>query len=92
MTIALNLAPEVESSLLAEAQAVGLSLEEFLNRQLEALARGSALALAVAERITAPIDSDRWEREFDEWLDSFPQSPVLSEEALKRENWYPDRW
>ena len=36
--------------------------------------------------------SDQWEKGLDEWLDSFPQRPVLSDDALKRENWYPDRW
>ncbi len=34
---------------------------------------------------------EQWDRELDEWLDSFPQQPVLSDEAMKRENWYPDR-
>jgi hypothetical protein len=42
--------------------------------------------------LTLPDGSDQWEKELDEWLDSFPQHPVLHEEALKRENWYPDRW
>lgn len=36
--------------------------------------------------------SDQWEKGLDEWLDSFPQRTVLSDDALKRENWYPDRW
>jgi hypothetical protein len=36
--------------------------------------------------------SEQWEKEFDEWLDSFPRQPVLSEEAFSRENWYSDRW
>ena len=90
MTITLNLASAVETGLQAEAQAAGLTLEEFLNRQLEALARNSEPV--VAERTKRLTGSGQWEREFDEWLDSFPQSPVLSEEALKRENWYPDRW
>ena len=38
-----------------------------------------------------PDGSDQWEKEVDEWLDSFPQHPVLDEVAFKRENWYPDR-
>jgi hypothetical protein len=90
MTITLNLAPAGETGLLADAQAAGLTLEEFLSRQLEALARHSEPV--VAERTKRPIGSEQWEREFDEWLDSFPQGPVLSEDALNRENWYPDRW
>ena len=88
MAITLDLKPEVEAGLLAQAQAAGLSLTEFLSRELEAIAPGSPAQL----RATPASESDHWERELDEWLDSFPQHPVLHEEALKRENWYPDRW
>ena len=88
MTITLDLKPEVEAGLNAQAQAAGLSLAQFLSRELEAIAPG-----APAQSPETPAyGSDQWERELDEWLDSFPQHPVLSDEALKRENWYPDRW
>ena len=87
MTITLNLTAEAEAGLLAQAQAAGLSLDEFLTRQLEVLTRTAFPSLA-----PAPAGTEQWEGELDEWLDSFPQHPVLSDEALKRENWYPDRW
>jgi hypothetical protein len=88
VTITLDLKPEVEAELNAQAQAAGLSLAQFLSRELEAIAPA-----APAQLPETPADgSDQWERELDEWLDSFPQRPVLSDEALKRENWYPDRW
>ncbi len=61
---------------------------QFLSRELEAIA-----PVMPAESPETPADRpDQWERELDEWLDSFPQHPLLSDEALKRENWYPDRW
>jgi len=85
VTVTLNLKPEVEAGLLAQAQAAGLPLDQFLSRQLEVLS-------ALPSQATAPSGSDQWEKELDEWLDSFPQHPLLSDEALKRENWYPDRW
>jgi hypothetical protein len=85
VTLTLNLTPEAEAGLLAEAQSAGLPLEQFLSRQLEAMAKIIVPAAAGA-------GSNQWEKEFDDWLDSFPQSPVLSEEALRRETWYPDRW
>jgi hypothetical protein len=88
VAITLDLKPEVEAELLAQAQAAGLSLAQFLRRELEAIAP-SARGLVLA---TLPEGPDQWEKELDEWLDSFPQHPVLHEEALKRENWYPDRW
>ena len=88
MTITLDLKPEVEAGLNAQAEAAGLSLAQFLSRELEAIA---PVAPAQPAEMLSP-GSDQWEKELDDWLDSFPQHPVLSEEALKRENWYPDRW
>lgn len=87
MTITLDLKPEVEAGLKAQAEAAGLSLEQFLSRELEAIAPAAAQAQA-----NPAVGSDQWEKEFDEWLDSFAAHPALREEAFKRENWYPDRW
>lgn len=88
MTITLDLKPEVEAGLTAKAQAAGLSLAQFLSRELEAIAP----ATPAQSPETPAAGSDQWEKEFDEWLDSFPQHPVLNEEAFRRENWYSDRW
>ena len=89
MTVTLNLKPEVEAGLLAQAQAAGLPLDQFLSRQLEALTQAAS---ALPAGVSAPAAAEQWEKELDEWLDSFPQHPVLSDDALNRENWYPDRW
>jgi hypothetical protein len=90
VAITLDLKPEVEAEaeLMAQAQAAGLSVVQFLSRELEAIAPAAPPQLTA----TLPDGSDQWEKELDEWLDSFPQHPVLHEEAFKRENWYPDRW
>jgi hypothetical protein len=88
VAITLDLKPEVEAELMAQAQAAGLSLAQFLSRELEAIVPAAPAQLPA----TFPDGSDQWEKEFDEWLDSFPQHLLLHEEAFKRENWYPDRW
>ena len=94
MSVTLNLTPEIQAGLLAKAQAAGLSLDQFVSRQLEALTQVSAPASLCepagegADHITA----EQWENELDSWVNSFPQKPVLSDDALRRENWYPDRW
>ena len=42
---------------------------------------------------TAPaLSADEWEGEFDTWIASFPDTAPLPDEALSRENMYPDRW
>jgi hypothetical protein len=89
MTVTLNLKPDVEAGLLARAEAAGLSLDQFLSRQLEELTQATSVLPA---QFRAPGGADQWENELEAWLDSFPQHPVLSDEAFNRENWYPDRW
>jgi hypothetical protein len=88
VAITLDLKPEVEAELMARAQAAGLSLAQFLSRELEAIAPAPPAQLPA----TLPDGTDQWEKELDEWLDSFPQHPVLHEATFNRENWYPDRW
>jgi hypothetical protein len=86
VTVTLNLKPEVEAGLLAQAQ-----LDQFLSRHLETLTRATSASPAQL-RAPVPGEGDQWEKELDAWLDSFPQHPILSDGALQRENWYPDRW
>ena len=85
----LELSPEIEAGLLAQARAAGLSLHEYLRRELQTLAQGTIGAPQPGE---TQIAADEWERELDEWLDSFPQTAALREPAFQREDWYPDRW
>lgn len=89
MTVTLNIPPEVEAELVAEAESVGIPLEQFISRHLELLGQATALLDTLRGQVVRP---EQLPDELDEWLDSFPSNPVLSEEALKRENWYSDRW
>jgi hypothetical protein len=85
MTVTLNLPPDKEAAFQAEAQARGLSLEQWI--------------LEIAERQVQPVsiahlqktDPEEWFRQFREWSDSHdPNIPVLSDEAMSRESIYPD--
>ncbi len=88
MTVSLDLTPELEAGLLAQAEAQGVSLDQFLRRALETIAHTSSVKPVRAE----PLPAAEWERGLDEWLDSFPPEVGLPESAFHRENWYPDRW
>ena len=37
------------------------------------------------------LSAAEWDREFDTWTESFPDTAPLPDEALSRENLYPDR-
>lgn len=84
MILKLDLGPEVEAGLLAQAGAQGLTLEQFVQRELKTLAQGTAAAI--------PQDEDEWSRSFHEWVHSHSTStPLLSDEAIGRDSIYRDR-
>lgn len=85
MTVTLNLPPEKEAAFKAQAQARGLSLEQWM--------------LEVADQQVQPVsiahlqktNPQEWARQFDAWVNSHdPNIPVLSDEDMSRESIYPD--
>ena len=81
--MSLNLNPDVEARLIALAQSTGVSVEDFLLHVVEEKTGHSK-----ARRLSP----EQWGAEFDAWADSFPDAPPIPDEALRRENLYPDRW
>jgi hypothetical protein len=85
MTVTIHLPPEKEAAFQAQAQARGLSLEQWM--------------LEVADQSVHPVsvahlqrtNPKEWARYFDAWVNSHdPNTPVLSDEAMSRESIYPD--
>ena len=81
MVVKLELKPDVHAGLAIEAQARGLSLEAYLEQVIQ----NHAIQ-------TPTLSAEAWEHEFDAWVNSFPDAPVLSDEAISRDSMYPDRW
>lgn len=81
MTVRLELKPEVQRSLLATAQERGLSLEAYLEQVIQNHAKNPP-----------SISDEEWEKELEAWVGSFPETRLLSDEAVSRESMYPDRW
>jgi hypothetical protein len=88
VTHPVSLTPQEETKLLAQARALGVSVDELLHT-------------AVIKVIAAPLEVNRdhmsaeqWEKEFEEWLDSLPSLPALPDEAISRESIYTreDEW
>ena len=82
--MALNLSPDLEAQIQAMAAAHGESIETFLKRMVEASSPPS--------EGPARLSSDEFGRQLEEWADGFPDAAPIPDEALKRENLYPDRW
>lgn len=86
MTLTLDLSPEREAALKAQAQARGLSVEEWLLEVAEQLSPASSVVHLQR------TDPNEWARHFDAWVNSHdPNTPVLSDEAMSRDSIYPDR-
>ena len=83
MTITLDLPPDVEAKLSAQAEARGLSLHAFLKTVIEARA-----CLAGSAPEGRPLSTEDWEKGLDELLDSLTVPEGVSEEAFHRDNWY----
>lgn len=87
MTVTIKLPPEIEAGLLAQAQAQGLDVSDYI----ENLVRGQIMARASA--LTPPayeLSPEEWIREFKAWAPSHDADnlPILSDEAISRESMY----
>lgn len=82
--MSLNINPEIEARLIALANASGSSVEALLAQMI---ARNE-------QEQPRKLSPDEWVAEFEAWADSAPQtrSTPIPDEALSRENLYPDRW
>src|SRR5205807_10346207 len=86
MTLTLELSPEREAALKAQAQARGMSIEQWLLDLAEQLAPSTSIAHL---QKTNPKE---WARQFHEWAESHDRTTqLLSDEAISRESIYPDR-
>ena len=87
MTVTVELRPEVEARVAAQAAAQGVSVETYIQIVLENLA--SAPEGVVQTATTAQERAQRWQ----EWVDSRSsiKAPPLSDEAISRESIYGER-
>jgi predicted HicB family RNase H-like nuclease len=85
MTVTLELKPEVEDRIKAEAVAHGLSVEAYIQRELE--------SKLVANDRPNEIPYDEWLNRFNDFLKShdYIKAPPLSDEAVERESIYRER-
>ena len=82
MTVTLNLKPEIEAGLVAQAQASGMTVEEYLLSVVEGVVLpATQKALPEEERATA----------FEAWSASHRPTPPLSDYAVSRASMYEGR-
>ena len=82
MTVNLNLKPEVEARLLAQAQASGMTVEEYLLSMVE------GVVLPATQKILSP---EQRAAAFETWSANHRVTPPLSDYAVSREAMYEGR-
>jgi hypothetical protein len=85
MTITLELPPEAEAKLVAQAEARGLSLDAFLRTIITTQA---AALESVKPAQALPREGEDLDRAIDEVFDTVQVPPGVGEGAMRRENWY----
>ena len=84
MTITLELPPETEASLLAQAEARGLTLDAYL----QAVIANQAATESVTRVQGLPTTGDDVQWAIDDLFDTVQVPPGVGEGAMRRENWY----
>ena len=85
MMITLDLPPETEASLLAQAKERGLTLDDFVKT---ILANQATAAEALKPPVRFPGAGEELDRAIDELFDTVPLPPGVGEGAMRRQNWY----
>jgi hypothetical protein len=86
MTVTIELPPEVESSLVAQAEAWGLPLAQYVEYLVEYILREQ-----VPLHADAALSPDERAAVWRESVKGLPNTPPLSDEAISRESIYGDR-
>ena len=79
MTLILKLEPNVEAGLVALASAKGLPLDLYVRGLLEQFAAPTNSAEMTPEQRASALE---------QWIESLPEMPVLSDEAMRRDAIY----
>jgi hypothetical protein len=85
MTITVELPPEAEANLAAQAKARGLSLDAFL-RSIIATQAAAMESVKLAQAL--PSEGEDLDRVIDELFDTIQVPPGVGNGAMRRESWY----
>jgi hypothetical protein len=82
MTITLELPPETEISLLAQAEAHGLTLDAYLQTVI-----ANQAAATESVKVQSPPAEQDSDQAIDDLFDTVQVPPGVGEGAMRRENW-----
>jgi hypothetical protein len=84
MSVRVDIEPDVEAVLIAQAEAQGIPLEQYVRRVLGAMASNPAAS--------CPMTPEERSQAFEQWADAFGAEVAPTDDAMSRESLYPPRW
>lgn len=89
MTVTIELPPDIEAGLLAQAQAEGLDVADYVRNLVRR--QVTAANPAKSSKPASERSTEEWLREFNDWVRSHAgNTVVLPDEAMERESIYGD--
>ena len=90
MTVTIELPADVEAGLLAQAQAQGLDVSDYVRNLVREQVAARA---AISDHPAHDLPPEEWVRRFEAWTRSHAGDPlpVLSDDAISRESIYRER-
>ena len=87
MAVTIKLPPEIEAGLLAQAEAQGLDVSDYIENLVRGQVMGRESGITASAHTLSP---EEWIREFKSWAHSHDADnlPILSDEAISRESMY----
>jgi hypothetical protein len=86
----MTLPPELETRIQQQASRAGLSMEAWLQQQV--LRQELEAYAPPAPSLQDELTPEEWVRQFYAWAEDHDRTtPLIPDEALRRENIYPDR-
>jgi len=90
MTVTIELPADIEAGLLAQAQAEGLDVSDYVRNLVREQVAAKA-ANAVSSRPAHDLPPEEWVRRFEAWVGSHAgNTVVLPDDAMERESIYGD--
>lgn len=86
----MTLPQDLEDRIQEQARRAGISTEAWLRQQVER--KEAEQYVPSATSLQDELTPEEWIRQFQEWAESHDRTtPLLSDDAISRENIYPDR-
>ena len=93
MTVTIELPPDIEAGLLAQAQSEGLAVSEYVQNLVREQIETRSANVTMLGRPAYDLPPEEWVRQFHEWTQGHAKLdlPILSDDDISRESIFAER-